>query len=69
YLTASKGDINADGGLTPADVVVMLGCVLAGTEYCSRCQADLNCDSALSPADVVQELNYVFLGTPPAGCP
>ncbi|MCI0405472.1 MAG: hypothetical protein L0209_05290 [candidate division Zixibacteria bacterium] len=69
YLTASKGDINADGGLTPADVVVMLGCVLAGTEYGSRCQADLNCDSALSPADVVQELNYVFLGTPPADCP
>ncbi|HLG93668.1 MAG TPA: hypothetical protein VI546_02425 [candidate division Zixibacteria bacterium] len=69
YLTAAKGDVNTDGGLTPADVVAILNCVLAGTESCSFCQADLNCDFALSPADVVQELNYVFLGTAPSGCP
>lgn len=73
---AAKGDVNADGGLTPADVVLMLTCtftetgnVFIGTASCSLCQTDLNCDFELSPADMVQELNYVFLGTPPAGCP
>ena len=70
YLTAAKGDVNTDGGLTPADVVSMLGCTFTGTgENCSFCQTDLNCDAAISPADVVQELNYVFNGTAPVGCP
>ncbi len=69
YLTAAKGDVNTDGEFSPADVIVILNCILAGAEFCSRCQADLNCDSALSPADVVQELNFVFTGTPPSGCP
>jgi len=73
---AAKGDVNADGGLTPADVVLMLTCastetgnVFIGTASCSLCQADLNCDFDLSPVDLVQELNYVFLGAPPSGCP
>jgi len=70
YLTAAKGDVNTDGGLTPADVVSMLGCTFTETgENCSFCQTDLNCDAAISPADVVQELNYVFNGTAPVGCP
>ena len=69
FLTAAKGDVNTDGGFSPADVSLMLTCAFTGTGGCSFCQTDLNCDHILSPADVVQELNYVFNGTAPAGCP
>lgn len=64
-----RGDLNNDGGLTPADAVLMLSCVFGETGSCHLFYADLTGDHALTPADVVQELNYVFLGTPPAGCP
>lgn len=68
---ANKGDLNGVGGLSPADVVLMLNCVFlsngAGTVGgdCSLCYTDMNCIGGLTPADVVLELNYVFLGTPP----
>lgn len=61
--TAWKGDMNASGGLSPADVVLMLNCVFLGTGSCDFCFADVNCSGNLSPADVVIELNAVFLGT------
>jgi len=60
---AAKGDMNGVGGLTPADVVLMLNCVFLGTGTCDLCFADVNCSSDLTPADVVIELNAVFLGT------
>jgi hypothetical protein len=64
---AAKGDMNADAGLTPADVVLMLNCVFLGTGDCDFCFADVNCSGGLSPADAVIELNMVFLGAGP-GC-
>ena len=64
---ATKGDMNASGDLTPADVVLMLNCVFLAQGNCAFCFADLNCSGDLSPADVVVELNMVFLAAPP-GC-
>lgn len=62
---ANKGDINRDGFLTSADVVVFLNCVFLGLGACDLCYSDLNCDTVLTAADVVIELNYVFLGVAP----
>lgn len=67
---SARGDVNRDGSLTSADVVLILSCVFTATgPNCSFCQTDVNCDFARTPADVVQELNYVFTGTAPVGCP
>ena len=75
-FTAAKGDVNADGGFSAADVVLMLACtftetgnIFIGTRSCSLCQADLNCDGSLTAADVVAEVSYIFSGIPPSGCP
>ncbi|MCI0404941.1 MAG: IPT/TIG domain-containing protein [candidate division Zixibacteria bacterium] len=62
---AAKGDMNASGGLSPADVVLMLNCVFLASGSCDLCFADVNCSGGLSPADVVIELNMVFLGASP----
>ncbi len=69
FCAAAKGDMNADGNLTAADVVLELNCTFLGTGNCDLCFADVNCDGNLTAADVVSELNLVFLGTPPSGCP
>ncbi len=58
-----KGDMNADGGLSPADVVLMLNCVFLDSGNCGLCFSDGNCSGEMSPADVVLELNAVFLGS------
>ncbi len=62
---ATKGDLNASGSLSPADVVLMLSCVFSGGGSCDLGFADVNCSGGLSPADVVIELNMVFLGASP----
>jgi hypothetical protein len=63
---AAKGDLNADAGLTPADVSCILFCVFLGSAeppcICDLCAADVNCSGDLTAADVVVELNAVFLG-------
>lgn len=61
---ADKGDLNASGGLTPADLVLVLLCLFPGRGSCELCFADLDCDGLLTITDVVSELNAVFLGTP-----
>jgi hypothetical protein len=67
---AARGDVNRDGSLTSADVVLILSCVFTATgPNCSFCQTDVNCDFARTPADVVAELNYVVLGQASPGCP
>lgn len=62
---AVKGDINKDGILTAADVIILLNCTFLGLAGCELCFADMNCDGIQTAADIVIELNYVFLGTPP----
>jgi len=64
----AKGDMDANGSLSSADVVLHLNCTYLGEGNCSLCFADVNCDGFLTSADVVGELNYVFLGIPPVGC-
>lgn len=67
---AAKGDMNGAGGLSPADVVLMLNCVFAGNGAgtvggdCNLCYADVNCSTDLTPSDVVIELQAVFSGQP-----
>jgi hypothetical protein len=65
--------MNGMGGLTPADVVLMLNCVFTGNGTgtvsgdCNVCYADVNCSGGatpLTPADVVLELLAVFNGQP-----
>ena len=56
-----KGDMNASGGLTSADAVLMLNCVFLASGICDLCFADVNCSSDLTSADAVLELNAVFL--------
>jgi hypothetical protein len=59
------GDLNLDGQLTTADVVLELNAVfLAGAFPAPFASADGNCDGRLTAADVVLLLLRAFLGTP-----
>ena len=60
----AKGDMNADGNVTLADVILEVDCVFLGTGSCELCLSDVNCDGVLSAADVVLELLAVFLQRP-----
>ncbi|HXF48851.1 MAG TPA: S8 family serine peptidase [Verrucomicrobiae bacterium] len=67
-LVSAKGDVNADGFFSPADVVLELNCVFLMTGDCSLNRTDLDCNGILQLADVVLAVNRVFLGIPPP-CP
>ncbi len=58
----TRGDLNNDGFLTPADIVLELNLVFLGQiPPAGAAEGDVNCDSQLTPADVVLLLNKVFL--------
>jgi len=60
-LPQLKGDLNLDGALSTADVVLMLNCAFLGEAPPAAPSAcDLNCDGKLSGADVVILLRMVF---------
>ena len=60
-----KGDLNLDGLLTIADVVMQLNAVFLSAPFPAPFEnADVNCDGLLKPADVVLELWAVFLQEP-----
>lgn len=61
---AIKGDMNGDGVINGADVVLLLNCVFIGTGSCDICFADVNCDGILTASDITVEMNKVFLDTP-----
>ncbi len=61
---AARGDVNADGSLTAADLVLMLNCAFLGIGSCDLCFADVTCNGILNSVDVVVLLNAVFLGVP-----
>jgi len=69
YSIDSRGDLNADGLLTPSDVVSELNCVLNQAQNCPISVADLNCDGSLTTSDVVLMLNASFLGEVLPQCP
>jgi hypothetical protein len=57
-----KGDLNLDGEVRPADVVLELQCVYLGdTPPAGRGACDVNCDGEITPADVAVFLNYKFV--------
>jgi hypothetical protein len=65
YQIAHRGDLNGDGQITPADVVLLLYCVFLGDGFCPLLVADTDCDGSLvSPSDIVTILNAAYLGTP-----
>jgi hypothetical protein len=58
----TRGDLNNDGFLTPADIVLELNLVfLNQIPPAGSAEGDVNCDGQLTPADVVLLLNKVFL--------
>ncbi len=65
-LAGLKGDLNGDGNLGPADVVLELNAIFLGMPFPAPfCAADTDCDGfLLNPSDVVLLLNAVFLNTP-----
>ena len=65
-LPTLKGDLNLDGVLTLADVVLMLNFTFNGDPFAAAPAAgDLNCDSKISPADTVIMLQMFFLSVSP----
>lgn len=62
-VSVRKGDMNADGSLTPADLIHILNCIFqmtpppVGSQGC-----DLNCSGSNTQSDAVLLLNAVFLG-------
>lgn len=67
-IVSARGDLNADGHLSPADVVLELMCVFYSLGDCPAFRADLDCDGTVDIVDVVYLLNRVFYGAP-ALCP
>ena len=58
-----KGDLNLDGGVTPADVVLELMCIYQGiVPPAGQSACDLNCDGQVTAADVAVFLNFKYLG-------
>lgn len=62
-ITAVRGDMNGDGWLSTADVVVLLNVVFLNSPPPNLPFHDLNCDGNISAADLVLLLNLVFLGS------
>jgi hypothetical protein len=63
-IASIKGDLNADGSFSPADVVLELNCVFLSNGSCPLERADLDCNGLLQIPDIVHVLNRVFLGNP-----
>ena len=57
-----KGDLNLDGSVSPADVVLELMCVYLGDiPPAGQSACDLNCDGQVTAADVAVMLNFKYL--------
>ena len=57
-----KGDLNFDGAVSPADVVLELQCVYLGDiPPAGQSACDLNCDGQVTAADFTAMLNYKYL--------
>ena len=57
-----KGDLNLDGGVSPADVVLELQAVYLGEIPAAGLSAcDLNCDGQVTAADITVMLNFKYL--------
>lgn len=62
-VSLRKGDLNADGQVTPADFVRLMNCLYLGQPPPAGFSAcDLNCSGDGTAADAVLLLNFVYLG-------
>jgi len=64
-VNAGRGDMDQDGVLELADVVLLLDCTFLGVGTCPLSIADINCDGILTSADVVLLLIELYYITPP----
>jgi hypothetical protein len=61
-----RGDANANGGITAADVVYLINYLFIGGPAPIPLEAgDPNCDEKITAADVVYLINYLFISGPP----
>jgi hypothetical protein len=66
-----KGDVNADGKLTAADIIYLVNYVFkAGPDpMCSPTSGDVNCTGTVNSADIIYLVNHIFKGgSPPQSC-
>ncbi len=62
-VSLKKGDLNADGQLTPVDLIHIFNCIyLANPPPAGSSACDLNCSGQATPADAILLLNAVYLG-------
>jgi len=61
------GDVNVDGALTSADVIVLVNYIFKGTGELLPCAAsgDVNCNGAVTSADIIFMVGHVFKGGAP----
>lgn len=64
-LNAARGDMDQDGVLELADVVLLMDCTFLGVGNCPLSIADINCDGILTSADVVLLLIELYYSIPP----
>ncbi|MCI0330580.1 MAG: hypothetical protein L0196_06455 [candidate division Zixibacteria bacterium] len=60
HPVAFRGDMNASGNYSAADIVAEINCVFSQTGNCYFCYADINCSGNLSAADIVLLIGRVF---------
>jgi hypothetical protein len=66
---AIRGDVNADGKITAADVVYLINYLfISGPAPDPLWVGNCNCDGVINSADVVYLINYLFIGGPPPCC-
>jgi hypothetical protein len=64
-----RGDANADGKITSADVVYLINYLfISGPVPVPWRAGDVNSDGAINASDVVYLINYLFIGGPPPPC-
>jgi hypothetical protein len=63
-LVGRKGDLNLDGVLTSADVVLFSNCLYFEAGDCPLALSDLNCDGNLTSGDLTLMLQAVYFDEP-----
>jgi len=67
-------DLNRDGALNPADVVIIVNWVYKSIDArqqiptCTPTNGDWNCDELVNPTDVVFYVNYIYKSLGPGPC-
>jgi hypothetical protein len=69
YRLLNRGDCNADGAMTSADVIWLVSYIFkSGPSPTPLEQGDCNCDGQYNSADLIYLVNFIFKGGPPPFC-